>query len=416
MARRTKLKTVDRNIYVRGDSFQVKLKSGDTWVTETFDTLEDARAFRDTKRSRAALDPTKRLVLKVRVAKRDAKEQTVAKLLVRYRDEILTDPKRKGGAKEFSRVDVLLRHAIAQQSIFSVTPEDVDTLMDDLRAGRVTGQKGPISGSTLLRYTARLSHFFKTAQTRWKIQVENPVREIEKAKPNPPRRRRLEGREEAQICASLANATSLYALPAYLFSVEVALRKGELERLEWRYLDIEEATIHISKTKNGEARDVALTPPAETILRSLPKKTVLDEEGKEKEDPRIFPITSGQLRGAFDAAVSVNAISNLRWHDMRREGTSRLFEDYELDPVGVSEVTGHKTLQVLKAHYSKPRAKALAARMRRAQQPAAENRDREALLIVKRCEFVEAVLKEHYQSHVDRTRTRLKKTRKDAES
>jgi len=409
MASRTKSKKVDRNIYARGDdSYQVKMKNGDTWTTETFSTLEEARAFRDTKRSRAALDPTKRQVLKARITKRDAKAQTVAILLERYKAEVLTDPERKGGVKEYSRVDVILRHPIAQQSVFSVTPDDVDTLMDDLRAGRVTGQKGPISGSTLLRYTARLSHFFKVARSRWKVQVENPVREIEKAKPNPARRRRLEGREEAQICASLANATSLYALPAYLFSIEVALRKGELERLEWQHLDIKDSTLHIPKTKNGEARDVALTPPAVTILLSLPKKTVVDEEGKEKEDPRIFPITSGQLRGAFDTALSVNAISNLRWHDMRREGTSRLFEDYELDPISVSEVTGHKTLQVLKAHYSKPRAKSLAARMRRTQQTTAEKQDREALLLAQRCEFVEAVLKDHYDSHVDRTRTRKK--------
>ena len=47
-------------------------------------------------------------------------------------------------------------------------------------------------------------------------------------------------------------------------------------------------------------------------------------------------------------------VENLRWHDLRREATSRMFER-GLSITEVQSVTGHKTLQML-ADYTQLRS------------------------------------------------------------
>ena len=44
-------------------------------------------------------------------------------------------------------------------------------------------------------------------------------------------------------------------------------------------------------------------------------------------------------------------LSDLRFHNLRHEATSRLFEGTDLDLMEIRSITGHKTLQML-ARYS----------------------------------------------------------------
>ena len=54
-------------------------------------------------------------------------------------------------------------------------------------------------------------------------------------------------------------------------------------------------------------------------------------------------------------------IENIRFHDLRHEATSCLFEK-NLNPLEVVTITGHKTLQMLK-RYTHLRAKYLALKL-----------------------------------------------------
>lgn len=55
-------------------------------------------------------------------------------------------------------------------------------------------------------------------------------------------------------------------------------------------------------------------------------------------------------------------IEDLTFHDLRHEATSRLFEKTDLDSLEISEITGHKGLQMLK-RYTHLRADRLADRL-----------------------------------------------------
>ncbi|WP_258002300.1 tyrosine-type recombinase/integrase [Burkholderia sp. WAC0059] len=49
------------------------------------------------------------------------------------------------------------------------------------------------------------------------------------------------------------------------------------------------------------------------------------------------------------ASTDNPAVASLRWHDLRHEVTSRLFEK-GLHPMGVASITGHRSMQMLKRY------------------------------------------------------------------
>jgi integrase len=65
---------------------------------------------------------------------------------------------------------------------------------------------------------------------------------------------------------------------------------------------------------------------------------------------------------AFGRICQRCGIDDLRFHDLRHEATSRLFENPEFGMMEVAAITGHKTLIMLK-RYTHLRAEDLAAKM-----------------------------------------------------
>jgi integrase len=63
-------------------------------------------------------------------------------------------------------------------------------------------------------------------------------------------------------------------------------------------------------------------------------------------DDRIFPYNSRSVTAGFQRVRKALGITELRCHDLRREGASRLFEqDYSIEEV--AQVTGHRNLNIL---------------------------------------------------------------------
>jgi integrase len=72
-----------------------------------------------------------------------------------------------------------------------------------------------------------------------------------------------------------------------------------------------------------------------SILLAQPKSSI-----------RIFPFNSRSVTAGFQRIRNKLNIKDLRYHDLRREGASRLFEaGYKIDEV--AQVTGHKNINTL---------------------------------------------------------------------
>jgi len=142
-------------------------------------------------------------------------------------------------------------------------------------------------------------------------------------------------------------------------------------RLQWRDVDLLAGVATLRDTKNGEDRTIPLSPAARYILQQLPRSLC----------GRVFPVTDRQVRSAYDYAIararrryevecarqgvsaSAGYLTDLRFHDLRHEATSRLFE-MGFDVMEAAAVTGHKTLAMLK-NYTHLRAHKLAEKMAR---------------------------------------------------
>ena len=78
-------------------------------------------------------------------------------------------------------------------------------------------------------------------------------------------------------------------------------------------------------------------------------------------ETHLFTYTPRGLSGAFLRLCRKKGIVDLRFHDLRHEATSRLFEK-GLNPVEVATITGHKDTKML-MRYTHLRAEDLVKRL-----------------------------------------------------
>ncbi|MDP2785035.1 MAG: site-specific integrase [Sulfurimicrobium sp.] len=359
-------KKIDKGITQRGDfSFQVRMMAGGHRITETFDTLNEARAFRDSKSVAKALDPDFKKVIASRVKKQEAGSYTLSKALGRYSKEVTA--LKKGASEENYKIGKLQRYDIAKIGFYTCTPDDVATFLSTLK-------KEGMSDNGRRKYALIISHCYNIAVKRWRLTVANPVASVELPSNGPSRDRRLETGEEERFFAELAKARNKYVLPIVKFAIEVAARRSELLALQWedvKYLLDGTGTATLYDTKNGDNRTVPLSSKAVDILKGLTRPI---------KGGAVFPLSIGNLRAAVEEALkrarksyeneckdagkkpSSDFLMNLRFHDLRHEATSRLFERGVFDSMEVAAITGHKTLQMLK-RYTHLRAEDLARKL-----------------------------------------------------
>ncbi len=151
-----------------------------------------------------------------------------------------------------------------------------------------------------------------------------------------------------------------YALPdkvalktLLLLALESAMRLREMYTLTVDQVDFSKNTVFLDKTKNGDKRQVPLTSVAKAAMLAF-----LDER---KTGP-VFPWWDGSLdkkylrdRSDFLSKLYISIFQaagcvDLKFHDLRHEATSRLYERTQLTDLQISKITGHKSLQVLRRY------------------------------------------------------------------
>ena len=119
-------------------------------------------------------------------------------------------------------------------------------------------------------------------------------------------------------------------------ALETGMRRGELLNIHWQDINWSAKTLIIPTTKNGESREIPLTSKAMKALLMVSKRDI----------GALFAIKPDSLSQAFNRACKKLNISDLRFHDLRHEATTRLFE-LGLNVIEVSTITGHKDLTML---------------------------------------------------------------------
>ena len=212
-----------------------------------------------------------------------------------------------------------------------------------------------VSSGTVLEDLGLLSAVINTGRTEWGLEnvlKTNPVSLISKPKAPRPRDRRLEAGELERLFSACPTPNPWFR-PLVLFAIETGMRRGEILSVTWENLHLDKRYVHLPDTKNGESRDVPLSPLAMELLGDLPRNI--------REDQVVFPFHFEALKSSWRRACCRAGISDLRFHDLRHEATSRFFEK-GLNVMEVAAITGHKDLRMLQ-RYTHLRAEDLALKL-----------------------------------------------------
>lgn len=125
------------------------------------------------------------------------------------------------------------------------------------------------------------------------------------------------------------------------FSVASTMRLSEQMGLRWDDLNTDKKTVLIRDRKHplskiGNNQEVPLLGRAWEIVS---KKTKLGTY--------IFPYNHKSVATAFQRAVRVGKLDDIRWHDLRHEGISRLFESGKFQIPEVALISGHRDWKML---------------------------------------------------------------------
>ena len=276
------------------------------------------------------------------VSRAEAESTTLKELLERYLAEVT--PLKKSAASETNRARALIRLPLARRYVAGILGVDIARYRDE-RLRKVTP-------STVKRDLVLLGHVFEVARKEWGIHVHNPVRDIKLPADGRPRDRRLQAGEETRLIAACRKARNPSLLLIVKLALETAMRQGELTSLRWEHIDLNRRTAHLPDTKNGESRTVPLSTTAVQVLRTLPRSL----------HGQVSPgVTTEAIKRAYIRAVRRAGIEDLRFHDLRHEATTRLFEK-GLNIMEVASITGHKDLRMLR-RYTHLKAEDLARKL-----------------------------------------------------
>jgi integrase len=143
--------------------------------------------------------------------------------------------------------------------------------------------------------------------------------------------------------------TAIDMVLVYKMAIALPRRAGELTRMRWADIDPTRRTVVIRdvkhpKRKIGNDQVVPLLGDAWTLLEQIPK---LDE--------RVFPYDTDSVCAAFErtrdriAETGMLGIKDLRFHDLRHTGITRLFQR-GLSIQEVALVSGHSNWAQLKRY------------------------------------------------------------------
>ncbi len=253
-------------------------------------------------------------------------------------------PHKKGRAQEARRVRAWQLSPLASRQLSSLRGVDFARYRD----GRLsTGT----SCSSVRLELAIISHLYSVASRDWGLAgLENPIKTMRLPAPARGRNRRFLGDEEVRLIEA-AEYFKPWLKPLVLLATETAMRRGELLALRWQDVNLVKRVALLRETKNGEPRTVPLSSTAVEVLRGLPRKS-----------ERVFPYEGSYVSRWFNAATLRARLDDFRFHDLRHEATSRLFELNRFTMLEISLITGHKTLAMLK-RYTHLNAMHLAARL-----------------------------------------------------
>ncbi|MBC2777129.1 tyrosine-type recombinase/integrase [Parasphingopyxis marina] len=269
---------------------------------------------------------------------------TLRDLLERYKNDVSS--LKRSGASEQLRISKMQNAPLCDLALSAVTPAAIASYRDE--------RLSEVKPGTVRRELTVLRHAFAVAAREWGIDTgTNPVSAIKRPEVRDQRTRRLREGELEKLREALHHTRNRHLGPVMEFALSTAMRRGEILSLLWADVDLSAGTAHIRHSKNGETRTVPLSKSAISILSTQPRT-----------EDRIFPVSGEAIRSAWERLRTRANLNDFRFHDLRHEAISRLFE-IGLNVPEVALISGHKDPKML-FRYTHPKPQNILLKMKRA--------------------------------------------------
>lgn len=317
-----------------GDKYRAQVRrTGHPVQTQTFDTEE------------AGQEWARKIEADIKAGKKTGALGKTGVLLSQAIDRYLEENKELGK----TAVDTLgyIRKGMGKLVISKLTDDDIVGYI------KVKGFS-PASGSVHFSF---LCTVLKMAKVGWKYHVPE-VLDIARDRltilgliGESEKRERRPSRKEIDMLLNYDFPTSIPMADIIRFAMSTAMRQAEITRVKHATFDELERTIVITdrkhpKKKKGNHKTVPLTAESMEIIK---------RQKRVEGDDSVFPFNPNTVGDCFTDACKALGIVDLRFHDLRHEGTSRLFEmGYQIHQVAM--FTGHEDWKMLK-RYTQLKAK-----------------------------------------------------------
>jgi integrase len=210
-----------------------------------------------------------------------------------------------------------------------IKPEFIIELTNKMRGAEYApGSVGRVI--IILRYVFNLA-------IKWKIAP--PGTNAASGIPVPPdvqRSRYLSKEEAARLLASIRADENQIAAKAIMLLFLTGARRNEVTQAEWSYIDWEQCTLLVPKSKNGQPRYVQLNSKALDVLRTVPRIA---------GNPHVFPAPSTgrpmpHLFFPWDRIRKRAGLQDFRLHDLRHSFASFVINSRN-DLYEVQKLLGH---------------------------------------------------------------------------
>jgi len=200
----------------------------------------------------------------------------------------------------------------------------------------LTEEKKP---ATVNRHLATLKHMFAKA-VEWELLDEDTLKRVRRAKQLQENNMRLRylSREE---CQEVIEACRPHLRPIVITALNTGMRREEILSLEWeKHIDLRHGFILLDVTKNGERRQLPITPMLKETLQGVLRRVgvpyvFVDRDGERLKD----------VKTAFNGALRRAGIKDFHFHDLRHTFASHLVMG-GVDLATIKDLLGHKDFKM----------------------------------------------------------------------